>query len=224
MVREARARPALRGSVPGAMREGKTPQRPATILTVMWNKAPSPAEPHRASRLAIDWQAALETHHRWLRTVVYARLRESDAVEEVLQEVALAAVRQAAPLADPAKVAPWLYRLAVRQTLLFRRKCGRRRRLTQRYAERVPASQRDASPNPLDWLLLAERRQVVRDALERLATRDAEILLLKYSEGWSYHQIAAHLGVSHSAVETRLHRARNRLRHELLARRYVEVG
>ena len=88
----------------------------------------------------------------------------------------------------------------------------------------MPASQRDVSPNPLDWLLLAERRQVVRDALERLATRDAEILLLKYSEGWSYHQIAAHLGVSHSAVETRLHRARNRLRHELLARRYVEVG
>jgi RNA polymerase sigma factor (sigma-70 family) len=197
----------------------------ATILAVMWKDTPSPAEARRASGLAIDWQAALETHHRWLRTVVYARLREPEAVEEVMQEVALAAVRQASPLADPAKVAPWLYRLAVRQALLFRRKCGRRRRLTTQYAERLPAAQRDGSPpNPLDWLLLAERRQVVRDALRRLAARDAEILLLKYSEGWSYHQIAAHLGVSHSAVETRLHRARNRLRDELLATRYVEVG
>ena len=157
---------------------------------------PSPAESHGACRLAVDWQAALETNHRWLRTVVYTRLREPDAVEEVMQEVALAAVRQAAPLADPAKVAPWLYRLAVRQALLFRRKCGRRRRLTSQYAERVAVTQRDgAPPSPLDWLLLAERRQVVRDALERLAVRDAEILLLKYSEGWSYHQIAAHLGV-----------------------------
>ncbi len=36
-----------------------------------------------------------------------------------MQEVALAAVRQAAPLADAEKVAPWLYRLAVRQALLL---------------------------------------------------------------------------------------------------------
>ncbi len=191
----------------------------------MWNKPSFPATPHGAGGRSVDWQAALETHHRWLRTVVYARVREPEAVEEVMQEVALAAVRQAAPLADPTKVAPWLYRLAVRQALLFRRKCGRRRRLTSRYADRMSTLQRDGSPpNPLDWLLRAERRQLVRDALGRLAIRDAEILLLKYSEGWSYHQIAGHLGVSHSAVETRLHRARNRLRDELLAMRYAEVG
>jgi RNA polymerase sigma factor (sigma-70 family) len=191
----------------------------------MWKKTPPPAATCGASRCVIDWQVALEVNHRWLRTVVYTRLREPQAVDEVMQEVALAAVRQAAPLADPAKAAPWLYRLAVRQALLFRRKCGRRRRLTNQYAERVAVVQRDgASPSPLDWLLLAERQQVVRDALERLAARDAEILLLKYGEGWSYHQIAAHLGVSHSAVETRLHRARSRLREELLATRYVEVG
>jgi fructose-1-phosphate kinase PfkB-like protein len=33
-----------------------------------------------------------------------------------------------------------------------------------------------------------------------------EILLLKYTENWSYHEIAAKLGITHSAVETRLHR------------------
>jgi RNA polymerase sigma-70 factor (ECF subfamily) len=160
-----------------------------------------------------------------LRAVVATRLREPEAVDEVMQEVALAAVRQAAPLADPGKVAPWLYRLAVRQSLLFRRKCGRQRRLTSRYVERLPAEdQSPEAPNPLDWLLRAERCQMVRDALERLAPRDAQILLLKYGEGWSYHRIAAHLGVSHSAVETRLHRARHRLRTELAVGEYLEVG
>ena len=44
---------------------------------------------------AIDWQAALTQHERWLRTVVLARLREPQAVDEVMQEVALAAVKQA---------------------------------------------------------------------------------------------------------------------------------
>lgn len=71
------------------------------------------------------------------------------------------------------------------------------------------------SPDPADWLLAAEQRADVRRALSALPRKDAEILLLKYTEGWSYHQIAAHLGVGHSAVEARLHRARQRMR-ELL--------
>jgi RNA polymerase sigma-70 factor (ECF subfamily) len=172
----------------------------------------------------IDWPAVLAEHDRWLRTVVYARLREADAVEDVMQEVALAAVRQASPIQDVAKVAPWLYRLAIRQTLLYRRKCGRRRRLNQRYADRVqPAENDHRTPDPLDWMLTAERCRLVRQALGRLAKRDSEILLLKYTEGWSYHQIADHLGISHSAVEARLHRARKRLRTELMATELTEV-
>ncbi|MCA9270883.1 MAG: sigma-70 region 4 domain-containing protein, partial [Planctomycetales bacterium] len=37
----------------------------------------------------------------------------------------------------------------------------------------------------------------------------------KYVEDWSYRQIAERLGVSASAVEARLHRARGRLREQL---------
>ena len=71
-----------------------------------------------------------------------------------MQEVALAAVRQQAPLADPTKVGPWLYRLAVRQTLLYRRGAGRRRKLTDRYANRFRPTETDEHAcDPLDWLL-----------------------------------------------------------------------
>ncbi len=176
-------------------------------------------------RLSIDWQAALAQHDRWLRTVVVARLREPQAVEEVMQEVALAAVRQSAPLSDASKVAPWLYRLAVWHALQYRRKCGRRRRMVGRYAEQIQRDEPSAAPvDPLGWLLAEERRGLVRQALAGLPPRDAEILLLKYTENWNYHQIAAHLGVSHAAVEARLHRARARLRQELAALDVVEVG
>jgi RNA polymerase sigma-70 factor (ECF subfamily) len=78
--------------------------------------------------------------------------------------------------------------------------------------------------DPLEWLLARERREQIRQAIRELAPRDAEILLLKYTENWNYHQIAAHLGVSHSAVEARLHRARRRLREELAALNVIEVG
>jgi RNA polymerase sigma-70 factor (ECF subfamily) len=174
----------------------------------------------------IDWPAELAQHDRWLRTVALARLHEPQAVEEVLQEVALAAVRQAAPLADAGKVAPWLYRLTVRQALLYRRKTGRRRRLVDRYRGEVGATGggRDRVLDPLDWLLAEERRKQVRAALARLPARDAEMLLLKYTENWNYHQIAAHLGITHSAVEARLHRARRKLRQELAAMHVEEVS
>jgi RNA polymerase sigma factor (sigma-70 family) len=77
----------------------------------------------------------------------------------------------------------------------------------------VKIDEHDArSPDPAEWLLSAEQRADVRRALSTLPRKDAEILLLKYTEGWSYHQIAAHLGIGHSAVEARLHRARARMR------------
>jgi RNA polymerase sigma-70 factor (ECF subfamily) len=109
-----------------------------------------------------------------------------------------------------------LYRLAVTQTLLYRRKQGRRRKLIDKYAQRNRPSESDnRQADPLSWLLTEERRDKVRAALKRLPPRDAEILLLKYTEDWSYRELADRLGVSESAVEARLHRARQRLRTEL---------
>lgn len=168
--------------------------------------------------MTIDWQAEVAKSQQWLRTVIRTRVGEPQAVDEVLQEVLLAAIAQRAPVADPCKLPAWLYRLAVRQTLLYRRKQGRQRKLTGRYAQRLGAGNgngRHAEGDPLDWLLADERRRQVRTALERLAPRDREALLLKYEESWSYRQIAERLGVSESAVESRLHRARGALRREL---------
>jgi RNA polymerase sigma-70 factor (ECF subfamily) len=51
----------------------------------------------------------------------------------------------------------------------------------------------------------------------QLSEADAEVLLLKYTESWSYRQLADHLGISLSAVQARLHRARARLRSALEA-------
>ena len=167
-----------------------------------------------------DWSARLVLHARWLRTVISARSGDAGATDEIYQEIALAAVRQNPDVPD-AKVAPWLYRLAVRQALLHRRRLGRQRRLRQRLAV-DPSPGMDETLDPLDWLLADERQQLIRRAVGQLHAKDAELLLLKYTEDWSYHDLAAHLGISHSAVETRLHRARQRLRLALIALEVME--
>src|SRR5690606_33367818 len=106
---------------------------------------------------------------------------------------------------------PWLYQLAVRHCLMYRRAQGRRRRLLARLRREVE-NHGQTAPDPVGWLMSAERDRLVQRALTRLATREAEILLLKYQQQWSYQQMAEHLGISEAAVESRLHRARQRLR------------
>jgi RNA polymerase sigma-70 factor (ECF subfamily) len=165
-----------------------------------------------------NWPNLLRQHDRWLRTVVFARVGEGAAVDEVMQEIAMAAIKQQTPIADLGKAGPWLYRLAVRQSLQYRRRQGRFRKLTLRYAERErPVEVDGRAIDPLDWLLADERQSMVRSAIRSIPRREAEMLLLKYTEHWSYEQLAQHLGISESAVESRLHRARARLRRELAA-------
>jgi RNA polymerase sigma factor (sigma-70 family) len=166
----------------------------------------------------IDWSAALTEHGRWLRSVVLARVGERQTVDEVLQNVAVAAIEHGDRLRDPTKVAPWLYRLAVIASLQYRRRQGRGKKLIDRYANRTTPTDADIDDlDPLDWLLAGEQRKLVRSALRRMPRRDAEILILKYTEDWSYRQLAEHLGLSTSAIEARLHRARHKMRRLLVA-------
>lgn len=180
-----------------------------------WRRRPSGASEGR------DWSARLAAHARWLRTVIAARSGDVSAVDEIFQEISLAAVKQAVTVPEE-KAAPWLYRLAVRQSLLYRRRMGRQRRLRAGFVREQPPDA-DESADPLMWLLSDERRRLIRRAIGQLSSKDAELLLLKYTEDWSYHELATHLGISHSAVEARLHRARQRLRAELVAVEVLEA-
>lgn len=129
-----------------------------------------PSEP----ATSVDWPAVLAQHGRWLRTVVAARVADHAAADDVMQDVATAAVENGHQLRDPAKAAPWLYRVAVMSALQHRRRQGRRRKQVERHTQQVPTAEYDLrEPDPLDWLLADERKMMVRQALARLPRRDA---------------------------------------------------
>lgn len=160
-------------------------------------------------------QRGLQEHRRWLATVLLARGISRGEVDELLQQVSIAALQSADRLHDPAKLAPWLYRVAVLTALQYRRRQGRRRKLVERLHRDPAAASPPIEPDPLAWLIADEQRELVRKAIKHLPARDAEILLLKHTEDWSYRQLAEHLGISTSAVDARLHRARQKLRQAL---------
>ena len=169
--------------------------------------------PASGAQRPIDWGSCLVQHGDWLRQVIRARTGEPQAVDEVWQQVSLAAIEQRAPLADPEKVAPWLHRLAVVLSARYRRQQGRGRKALARLAEN---SGGDVAADALTWLIRRERHELTREALARLLPRDAEILSLKYGQRWTYRQIAERLGITEKAVDARMQRAREKLRQELV--------
>ena len=66
--------------------------------------------------------------------------------------------------------------------------------------------------SPLQSLLATEKQENVQRALAELPDLDRQVLMLKYSEGWSYRDLAEHLGVHEDTIEYRLLKARKNLR------------
>ena len=205
-----------RAAGPGAQHSWKIPRKTPPADGNSLCDATKPSIMNDPSGDADDRAAcvaeALAAHNRWLRTVLAARGIEHGLLDEALQEVSAEALRGASRLQDRAKIAPWLYRIAVTHALMHRRRLGRRRKLVERFADSGLAPSEALDADPLAWLLAEEEQQLVRQAIATLPRRDAELLLLKYTEDWSYRELADRLGVSTSAVEARLHRARGRLR------------
>lgn len=73
-----------------------------------------------------------------------------------------------------------------------------------------------SSPSPVDSAEEAELAGSLRAALGRIPPKQAEAFTLHALEGWSYGEVAEHLGATVDAVGVLLHRARARLR-QLLA-------
>ena len=146
----------------------------------------------------IDWPAAFEQHRPWLRKVLSCRVGDRHTVEDLLQEIAVAVFGKSPKPTQEESVAPWLYRLAVRQSINYYRKVNRKT---------APTSSANLEPEdnvePLDWLMAEEKNRAMREAMNELRPRDREILTLKYTENWSYRQLAGHLGVKEKTIEYR---------------------
>jgi RNA polymerase sigma factor (sigma-70 family) len=135
--------------------------------------------------------------------------REEDAAD-VVAETYLVAWRRLdkVPGGDGARL--WLFGVARRQLANQRRGQLRRSRLADRLRAELPAAAAPAH-GPVDHRVAA-----VRAALARLDEEDREILRLSSWEELTPSQIAAVMGVPGVTVRSRLHRARKRLRSELV--------
>jgi RNA polymerase sigma factor (sigma-70 family) len=158
-----------------------------------------------------SFRALFDRSYGPLMTYAVRRAASRADAEEVVAEALLVAWRRRADMPSDSHALPWLYGVARRVLANQRRGQGRRQRF-----ERLLSPLRSAAKDPSDLAEADDEARAVLAAVARLAEADREVLCLKVWEGLSHAEIAASLGCTENAAAIRLHRARQRLRDELL--------
>ncbi len=140
---------------------------------------------------------------------------DSVAAEDVVQETFLK-VHTAGDSFDPERrFKPWLFTIAAnkardhirrrvrRREVPFDAQIGHEDEAKQRYIHLLAG---DSTP-PDEDLLLDEKRRFVRNVIEQMPDKLAEVLILAYYHRFAYKQIGEVVGVPLGTVKSRLHAA-----------------
>lgn len=147
------------------------------------------------------YAALIERHARMVAGVAFAAAGDAAIVDDVVQDTFVAAWQQLATLRDPARVRPWLRRIA-------KNVARNARRQRRRDADMVELA---SDATPFDDVANRERERALATAIATLAARYREPLVLFYFEQQSIREVAAALGLGEAAVMQRLARARKQL-------------
>ncbi len=150
---------------------------------------------------------ALLVHAAFLKRIVRFMVSDGNDVDDVIQEVWVAALRRPPTNAQAAR--SWLWRVASNVVKLRIRTESRERRRARKVAASAVAPSIDE---------IREREEIRRSLLESLLTlRPAhrEVLLLRFFEELSWKEVAARLDVPLETARTRAKRARVALRAEV---------
>ena len=160
-----------------------------------------------------DAQVAFDELYRESRDDLFAyvagMLRDRSAAEDITMQAFERAYRRRRGF-NPKRGSRrgWLFGIARNAALDELR---RRRRHTALAAEPEDAEAAHAAEDAAETSL---RRSTVRAAMERLPSRDRELVALKYFAGLSNAEIATVVGISESNAGTKLHRVIEKLREE----------
>lgn len=182
---------------------------------------PSPAQGLRKSCAALHRdtnEQRLAEHVAALFHTVYCMVGNHEDAEDVLQDVYMKAHANLHAFRGEAALSTWLYRIAMNAARAHLRARSRGLRpVTGLSAEELDALARftpdaDSVERRFEQ---QETGRALRKALLNLAPEFREVFVLHQVEGKSYRDIAEILGIALGTVESRMYRAREKLRKEL---------
>ena len=161
------------------------------------------------ARSALDFDQIVAAHQARVARLASRLLGWRGDVDDVVQDVFLAALRSIGKFRGESSVETWLVRVTINAC---RREIRRRAMREMLWGK---ALSREAAEGMAD-----DERTKVREVVGALPRKYRVVVVLRYLEEMEVAQVMSSLKLSRSAVEVRLHRAREMLRDGL--KDYVE--
>jgi len=165
------------------------------------------------SEAAFDWLVTY--YHAPVYGVISGILRNQNDAADVTQEVFLKAFRGIRGFRHGSSLKTWLYRIAVRESLNYKRWFWRHLRFQSSMEEEQGGGSvdfEDTGTSPFDELASREIQQAVHQALREVQPVFRVAVILRDLEGLSYEEVAEVLEVSVGTVKSRILRGRRALR------------
>lgn len=136
--------------------------------------------------------------------------------QDLTQEAFVKAYLDLARIRDPARFASWLHSITVNTCKMWLRD---RKRADDLPLDAVAESQAEFTDDgsPMEYAEAEELHLSITQAIASLSEKNRLAITLYYIDGLSYDEIGDFLSVPQSTIKSRLHRARKRLKKELIS-------
>lgn len=157
----------------------------------------------------VNAERLFEEHYDELVRYLLRLTGDSDAAADAAQETF---VRLVEHQPNGEQIRGWLYRVATNYVRDDARVSRRRAELLREVPDRAPTP--EALPSPHRLLESAEKKRLVRRALDGLSDKDQTVLMMR-EQGFSHHEIADAVGTTTKSVGSMIARALKKLSTEL---------
>src|ERR1700689_4145909 len=161
------------------------------------------------------FRALFETHKDLVYWIALRYSGDPAIAQDIAQDTFLKLFSTIGSFRGDSNFESWLYRTVVNRCFDQKR---RTRRLTPLLDE-VLTALRTPDLSVLDEVLRAEMSTHVRSVADSLAPDQRMVIVLRYTQGLSYDEIAAILGCASGTIASRLNRA-----HKVLQRRLSKIA
>ncbi|MBN1223571.1 MAG: sigma-70 family RNA polymerase sigma factor [Candidatus Aminicenantes bacterium] len=161
------------------------------------------------------FSALVEAYKNKVFHLTYSLVRNKEIADDLAQEVFIKAYLALPQFKERSRFGTWLYQIALNHTRDFLRK---KAPLTQVPFEEKMAGSQDREDEIMKRENETEReakRQIIHQAIRALPDKYQVILALRDIQGLPYDEISRVLRVSPGTVDSRIHRARKKLREKV---------
>jgi RNA polymerase sigma-70 factor (ECF subfamily) len=159
-----------------------------------------------------------EQYQHLVYNICYRMTGNREEAEDITQDVFIKIFHAIGKFRGDAKLSSWIYRIALNTCLKRERRKKLENWISLEFLFQEKEQLHPASPEepPEQQIEIAEKEQIVQQAIQSLPERQKTALILYRYENLSYTEIAQVMKISLSSVESLLHRAKDNLTEKLL--------